>query len=321
MKNYAVAALCLCSLGGDLAARKRFPVFKADPPHYAYVTDYLDNAVSVINTDTNTPVTTLLVGNKPIDIVAGANGSVYVLNFDGTVTVINSATNEVSGSIHLDLDIPTCISVNPAGTVLYAGENYNAVGFVKFNLTANAVSGSGMVRVTSMVPSPNGQDLFLVLNRQVLIDYNLTTNTPTTITGPWFELNAMAMNPGGTTLYVADGFGFGNNVYAVNLASKQVTAVIPVGVLPDGLQVSADGNTLYAANYTANTVSVISTANNQVVTTVPVGKGPYGIAISKAGLVYVVNHLDNSVSVIDPVLHIVTSVISIGSGAMKIAVQ
>lgn len=63
---------------------------------------------------------------------------------------------------------------------------------------------------------------------------------------------------------------------------------------------SADGNTLYVANTTSNTVSLIPTANPSASVQVEVGVEPVGVALKPNGSqLWVSNHVSDSVSVVD----------------------
>jgi YVTN family beta-propeller protein len=67
----------------------------------AYVTNSLSGTVSVIDTATNTPVTTITVGTTPMAVaVYSAGQRAYVTNSgDGTVSVIDTLSNTVVGTI------------------------------------------------------------------------------------------------------------------------------------------------------------------------------------------------------------------------------
>jgi len=66
---------------------------------FAYITNYNDKTVSVIDTTTNTVIATVNVGNEPIGVaVTGKN--VYVTNqASNTVSVINTKTNKVTATV------------------------------------------------------------------------------------------------------------------------------------------------------------------------------------------------------------------------------
>lgn len=79
-----------------------------------YVTNRLDNTVSVINTATNTVVGTVPVGAFPVGVaVTPDNAFAYVVNTgDSTVSVISTATNTVVATVHVG-NRPQLIAFTP----------------------------------------------------------------------------------------------------------------------------------------------------------------------------------------------------------------
>jgi YVTN family beta-propeller protein len=67
----------------------------------AYITNQGSNNVTVINTATNTVVTTIPVGNDPAGVTVTADGkTVYVANLnDNSLSVIDVPTLKVTGTI------------------------------------------------------------------------------------------------------------------------------------------------------------------------------------------------------------------------------
>ncbi|MGE5674591.1 MAG: hypothetical protein ACM3XM_12110 [Mycobacterium leprae] len=106
-------------------------------------------------------------------------------------------------------------------------------------------------------------------------------------------------------LYVAN-FG-SNNVSVIDAARDTVTATIPVGRLPSGVdQVDVGGNSrVFVSNFGSNNVTVLDGKTNQVITTIPVGRSPTSVVAWAAGpdnptpLVFVTNGDDNTVTPID----------------------
>ncbi|MDD4250280.1 MAG: beta-propeller fold lactonase family protein, partial [Methanosarcina sp.] len=104
-----------------------------------------------------------------------------------------------------------------------------------------------------------------------------------------------------------------DSVSVIDMATKTITATIPVGDGPSGVAVSPAGTKVYVTNSGNNTVSVINTADNTVTSTVNVGNDPYGVAVSPDGtMVYVTNLNDNSVSVINTATNQVIYTIPVG---------
>jgi YVTN family beta-propeller protein len=99
----------------------------------------MPRTLTVINTATNTVVTTIAVGWKPIGVCVNGDGSrVYVTNnIDNTVSVINTATNTVLSTIPVGTD-PLGASVTADGSRLYiANKGSNNVSVI--NTATNSV--------------------------------------------------------------------------------------------------------------------------------------------------------------------------------------
>jgi YVTN family beta-propeller protein len=75
----------------------------AEAKPFAYVTHFLSNTVSVIDTATNIVVATVLVGLRPAGVAITPDGThAYVTNAgDHTVSVIETATNTLVASVLL----------------------------------------------------------------------------------------------------------------------------------------------------------------------------------------------------------------------------
>jgi len=86
----------------------------------AYITNSGSNTVSVIDTATNTVVSTIPVGISPGGVAVTPDGSkVYVTNFlSNTVSVIATATNTVVSTIPVGTD-PAGVAVTPDGSKVY----------------------------------------------------------------------------------------------------------------------------------------------------------------------------------------------------------
>ena len=95
--------------------------FTAYSQPYAYVTNYVSNNVSVINTVTNQVIATIGVGDGPWGLAVTPDGSkVYVTNYlqGNNVSVINTATTQVVTTIPVGAS-PHGIAVTPDGSKVY----------------------------------------------------------------------------------------------------------------------------------------------------------------------------------------------------------
>jgi len=117
--------------------------------------------------------------------------------------------------------------------------------------------------------------------------------------------SAVAVSPGGETLYVANQ---GDNTIAViHLLAENKTEVIKTGRAPSTI-LPIDERTIYVTNFDDDTVWVIDTVRKQKDRQIPVGHHPTAMGLSPSGRhAYVVNNAPNGgLSVIDtkcPALH------------------
>ena len=230
---------------------------------FAYITNYNDDTVSVIDTSTNTVTTTIAVGRNPFAVATSSLNKVYVSNAgSASVSVIDATTNSVTNTIPLDTGIPPIdlpnqsgIAVSPNGSRIYAG--YRRTG------------------TTSLA----------------IIDATTNAVIDKVDVGGWPY--GVVVNPTGTRVYVVNRYfaadlSYGT-VVVLNTANNAVLANIPVGNDPLGIAINPSGTRVYAVG-DAQYVSVIDTASNTVTNTFGVGIAPWGIAVNPADTrLYVVN--------------------------------
>ena len=115
-----------------------------------YVTNYESNNVSVIDTATNTVISTVDVGARPGGIAVSPDGTkVYVTNeFSSNVSVIDTATNAVIATVDVGNSL-WGVAVSPDGSKVYvANENSNTVSVIDTatnTITATVEVGSGPI--------------------------------------------------------------------------------------------------------------------------------------------------------------------------------
>jgi YVTN family beta-propeller protein len=278
---------------------------------FAYITNSGSNTVSVIDTATNKVTATIPVGSGPAG-VAGyhAGNRVYVANRgSGTVSVINTANNTVIATIPVG-PFANAVAVKPDGTrlfVTYGNVNRGfglAYGYLAaINLATNKV---------------------------------IATQSTTFKYGP---VNAMAVNPAGTRLYLSNG---AINVTVWDTATTAYLAGIHIFPYDYGIAVNPTGTRVYVANpgyagsYSSvnSNLLVIDTATNTVIATIPPGilttayypSGPVGVAVNPAGTrVYVTGRVTiggtGYVLAIDPSTKAVVATIAVGANPQGVAVK
>lgn len=218
----------------------------------AYVTVNGQNAVWVIDTATNTVVTTISVLLLPVSVAITPDGTrAYVVDvYSDAVSVIETATNSVVANIPNIGGLPVGVAILPNGTRAYITELGGAVAVID--------TATNTLLSTITIPSVPVAPQF--------------SQAPLPI--------GIAITPDGTKAYVADLYG--NTISVVNTTTDTVVVTIPAGGYPIGVAISPDGTRAYATNIFVQfcTVSVIDTATNTVVTTIPVGVNPFAVAIT-----------------------------------------
>ncbi|WP_424359991.1 beta-propeller fold lactonase family protein [Methanocella sp. MCL-LM] len=282
---------------------------------YAYITNFGDGTVSVIDTQTNTVATTVAVGSSPIGVAVNPAGTtVYVTNRGGnSLSVIDAATNTVTATVTVGTG-PSGVAVNPAGTTVYV-TNFGDDTVSVIDAATNTVTGTISVgsKPYGVAVNPAGTRIYvtnMVAGTVSVIDAatNAVTDTVTVGEGPY----GVAVNSAGTTVYTANYDD--NSVSVIDAATNAVTDTVTVGDNPFAVAVNPAGNTIYAVNSEGSSMAVIDAATNAVTATVTVGDGPYGVALTPDGsTIYVVNQYDSTVSVVDAATNTVTTTVSVGS--------
>lgn len=283
----------------------------------AYIPNYGDNVVYVINIATNTITDVIPVGNTPIGVSVSPDGNwVYIANNgDTTVSVISTATNTVTATITVGAN-PWGIAVSPDGSTVYvANDSSNTVSVISTAtnmVTATIPVGTQPIGLAIL---PDGSKVY------VLNDVNNTVSVITTATnlvnatipvgnGPF----AVCVSPDGSKVYVANQYD--NSVNVISTATNTVIATITVGAGPYGLTTTPDGGMLYVTDNgdNADSVTVINTSTNTIVANVIVGPNPYNANSSADGSrIYVTNEFGMSVSVISTATNTVVHTIAVGN--------
>lgn len=284
----------------------------------AYVANYTAGTVTVIDTATNTPVTTVTVGANPDSIaITPDNAHAYVSNRgSNTVSVIDTTTNTVSTTVTGFTGSLQGIAVAPDGLHAYV-ITFSGLVYV-IDTTTNTIVGSPITLASGADPrflaiTPDSRFVYVTevgLGQVQVID--TTTNTiSTTITG-FTQPTGIAITPDGAFAYVAD-FGT-NTVSVIDTATNTIVGgPINVGVVPYELAITPDGTQAYVTSFGDGTVTAIDTGTNTPTATITIGAGSgnYKLAVTPDSThVYVTDFNTNSVSVIDTSTNTVSTTIT-----------
>ncbi|MGH3975071.1 MAG: hypothetical protein ACRDS9_17340 [Pseudonocardiaceae bacterium] len=235
---------------------------------HAFVTNFLVNSVSVIDTANGRLIRNVPVGTNPVAVaVFPRDHYAFVTNFYGnTVSVINTKTLEVIGTLPVGAN-PDGVAIDPKGEYAYV-----------------ANSGSNTVSVID-------------IREQKVVRALLVGRAP----------QKVAIDPDGRHAYVTN-FGDHNvsvidltNDLELTLPEiLEVTETIPVGINPRGLAVDRSSRFAFVVNIGDETMSVIDTEAGTVIDTKFVGFGPDEVAVGPDGTAYVTARGDGTVTVIPP---------------------
>jgi len=317
--TFLILSICLCS---SQANAQR-----------AYITNKIDNTVSVIDVATNSVIATIPVGASPQGVAVSNDGSkVYIAYSDDyTMSVIDVVTNTVSDTIQFGYPYTfSCIAVSPDDKkIYYGGEIGSAIaGIGSINTATNTISasimpGNSLEEFKGISVSPDGSKVYVDGNsgNVYVIDSALDTVLATIPVGSFLSGTpyGIAVSPDGSkvfvTIYNFIGMpNYGNTVVVINTATNTVSNTITVGNGPHGIAMSPDGSMVYVSNYIANSISVINTTTGTVLVTIPVGSAPEGVSVTPDGSkVFVANRNSNTVSVINTATNTVMATIPVGN--------
>jgi YVTN family beta-propeller protein/VCBS repeat-containing protein len=231
----------------------------------AYVTNYNDGTVTVINTLDGTVVgDPISVGTGPASAAVSSDGSrVYVANSGGlfgggpgSVSVIDTATNTVIGApIPVGAD-PTAIAIAPNGKTVYV-----------------ANTGDGTVSKITV-----------------------STGKVTTVKGVGTDPSQITVAPNGSKVYVSDLLD--GTVTEFSSTSSTAKVVAHIGGNPYGLAVSPDSNTLYVTS-ADGTVTKLETTHYSVIDSFNVGDPASDAVFNNDGTLLAVAKNDGTIGVYD----------------------
>ena len=261
---------------------------------FAYVVNSTSNSVSVIDTETNSVVDSVIVGDGPKVVEFTPNGAfAYVTNFDsGTVSVIDTETNPgptVVDTVTVGTN-PKGIDVTPDGAFVYVANR-----------------GSGNVSVIETETN--------TVVKTINVDGTRAHEIDIASDGAFAYVTTSSNNTHPGKLSVID-------TDPASMNFNTVVDTVPIGVFPVGVAVTPNQSLVFAVNNVSNTVSVIETVTNTVVKTIGIsGARPEGIAITPDGaLAYVTQTTLDSVVVISTVApYVIVDTIQVSSGPIDVA--
>ncbi len=201
---------------------------------FLYVSNNGGTGVTVIDTATNTAVTTVPTGPGPSAIATTPDGaSVWVGNFDGTIAVIDTATNTVTSTFTATpSSLPHGIVFTPDGVFAYVAnrDTNDCVVVDTATKTVVATIPTGNGPFTNVI-TPGGTTVYQTnINSNSVSVIDTATNTVIATVPVGSRPIGSAITPDGAFVYVAN-LG-SDSVSVINTATNTVVATVPVGSVP-----------------------------------------------------------------------------------------
>lgn len=307
-----VCRVC-CLLGLQLLSG-----FAAAEP-FAYIANRDDDTVSVIDTATDTVVSTIAVGDYPQGLAVTPDGArVFVANQTaGTVSVIDTVTRAVIATIPTGL-APTSVAMDPSGALAYVVNNGDDRVSIIDTATL-AVSATLQVNDAPerILTHPNQARAYVMhktsANGLSLSVIDTQTRTVVNTLAVGVTLADMVLHPDGNTLILVDEPG--RSLLRVDLTTLQITSTVVLSGDPYGVAVSPGGSAYYVTDLQRQLVLEVDAVTHLTRREIVVGNLPKGIQLHPDGKrLYVSNADSSSVSIIDIASAIVTSTVNVGLG-------
>jgi YVTN family beta-propeller protein len=231
----------------------------------------------------------------------------YITNSGGySVTVVDVATNTVSGAPIPVPGIPGGVVVNADATRVYVSSWGAPAPYPNLVSVIDTASRTVVAQIPlpSMFPAglaltPDGARLFVthsVASGPTLVAIETATNTVVAQLSAGRVNAGIVVHPNGTKLYIATL----DNVLVYDPLTLAFRGSIAVGARPYGLAMNPAGTRLYVANYGESSVSVVDTATDLAIGAVSTGRAPFALSVSPDGTrLFVGNQVDKTLSIID----------------------
>ncbi len=261
----------------------------------AYVTNSFGTTVTIIDIATNTVLGTINGLNGPSGFVISSDGNfAYVNNYGAgggsgtgtTVNVVNLNTNTIVGSPLTVGLAPAAMAITPDGAYVYV------VSYVDGNLGTGTISiintSDNSVRLNAITGfsgpfaiaiTPDGKYAYVtnfgsnnfspVGTTVSVVDLSSNTIVATITLG--IQPSGIAITPDGSFAYVSNYSTVYNGAGFTDLTASQgtvsvietktntvVSQIVGLGLSPDAIAISPNGQFAYVTNYSSNTVSIIA---------------------------------------------------------------
>ena len=275
---------------------------------FAYVANQNSNSVSVFESATWNPVSTIAVGAAPGYIAANHAGTeVWVSNAtDASITIIDTSTNTVDATLAVSGLPKTTLFTADDATAYVLNFSFDTVQVVDTATRTFTTVGSSLGLPNQGVLSADEQFLYYDGGAGMDRIYKLDLTTGevlSDLTLPFANINEGAefvtSNPAGTELWALLATDVANGrVQVYNDSATVEIASVPLSSEGGEISFSPSGDIAYVTEYANDTVAVIDTQTFEVITRVTVGNEPIALATAPSGLVAVLNNIGDTMEII-----------------------
>lgn len=266
--------------------------------HTAYVANYGDNTLSVVDTANRTVTGAIPVGQHPQGVAVDPTTHTVCVtnNRDDTVSVVDATNRTVRATIPVGTN-PWGVAIDSTTHTAYVANNWdNSVSVI--DLTTNTVVATIPVGINpyGMAVDPTTHTAYVANSDNAVSVIDGPRRVVATTIKVGSGNRGVAVDPRIHTAYVANS---DNAVFVIDTISRAVTGTIKVGNGPRGVAVDPGADTAYTINSDDNTVSVIDTTRRAVATTITVGEQPERVAVDPSTHTAYTTNSDNTLSVIE----------------------
>lgn len=321
MKRILPLMTVLCVLSGCAA------VARDGTPPKAYVGNFKDNTVSVIDTQAKKVVATIPIPPGPHGMGLTPDGGSLYVSSDGasTVGLIDTASDRLKQNIEVG-KAPHGLSVTPDGKlVMVAVYGEDKVAFIDTS-TNQVAANLSVAKPHNIAIRPDGKTAYVASQEPgkfALVVIDIPGRSVVRSVSLDKTPRALEFSPDGKHLYFTQA---GLSAVAVlDPNGDRIVTQIPVGASPHYANFTRGGGKFGGLGLVVSQgpgeLAVFGTASNAVSSTVKVGKLPHWVAASGDGrTAYITNEGSSDVSIVDLATGSVSTV-PVGNAPRKVAVQ
>ena len=277
----------------------------------------ISSQISVNYAIAETVIATIPVDTDPYDIAVNSiTNKIYVTDsYSKFISVIDGATNTVTGTIPAELFHDSTIAVNPTTNTIYVA-NEHTVSVI--DGATNTVTGTIPVdqsHAPHITVNPTTNTIYVTNTQGTVSVIDGATNTVTSTIPIGDNVRDVAVNPTTNTIYVVDTFDVegvpSGTLRIIDGTTNTVTTTISPLPNPGTIAINPTTNTIYLTNYYDSSVSVIDGTTNTVTTTIePVNfYRPFGMVVNPDTNTIYIAGVNGPVFVIDGATNTVTTTI------------